>query len=392
MKLDKTNSTNYVSDIKQIILDARKHVSSVVNSTMVKSYWFIGKRIVEEEQNGENRAKYGKEIIKTLSKELTEEFGRGFSITNIKYFRQFYFTFPLNIDKKTIGHSTSDQLENQKHHLFSDKLGNLISHLSSDQLETDENIEILQLIFTKLNWTHIRQILRVKNTDARNYYIKETAKNSWVVETLDRNIATQYYERLLLSQNKQPVKDEMDAKTKHFEADKLEFVKSPSVLEFLNIPTNRAYTEQELEKAIIDNIQAFLLEMGKGYAFVERQKLIRTEVRDYYIDLVFYNYILKCFVLIDLKTNRITHQDVGQMDMYVRMFDEKEKTADDNPTLGIVLCSETDTDIARYSILKGNEHIFASKYKLYLPSEEELKAEIEREKLNFKLQMGLKDE
>ena len=195
-------------------------------------------------------------------------------------------------------------------------------------------------------------------------------------------------ERLFLSHAKKTVSKEMEMKTKHFQIDKNEFIKSPAILEFLNIPSNRSYTEADLEKAIIDNIQAFLLEMGKGYAFVERQQLIRTEVKDYFIDLVFYNYIIKCFVLIDLKTERITHQDVGQMDMYVRMYDENKKAENDNPTIGIVLCSETDQDIARYSILKGNEQIFASKYKLYLPSEEELRAEIEREKLNFKLQSG----
>jgi hypothetical protein len=183
----------------------------------------------------------------------------------------------------------------------------------------------------------------------------------------------------------------MQSKTQEFQNNKLEFIKSPNVLEFLNLPANTGYTEASLEKAILNELQKFLLELGKGYAFVERQKLIRTENRDYFIDLVFYNYILKCFVLIDLKTERITHQDVGQMDMYVRMFNEKEKSESDNPTLGIVLCSETDQDIARYSILKGNEQIFATKYKLYLPTEEELRAEIEREKLNLKLQLQKKD-
>jgi len=234
--------------------------------------------------------------------------------------------------------------------------------------------------------------MRVKNTDARNYYIKESVNNVWSVETLDRNIATQYYERLLLSHAKEPVKQEMEAKTKELKLDKNEFLKSPTVLEFLNIPAGKGYTEEQLEKAIITNIQKFLLEMGKGYAFVERQQLIKTENRKYFIDLVFYNYILKCFVLIDLKTERITHQDVGQMDMYVRMYNENIKAENDNPTIGIVLCSETDSDIAKYSILKGNEQIFASKYKLYLPTEEELRAEIEREKLNFKLQMGQSNE
>jgi len=375
MGLNKANN-NFISDIKQIVLEAKNQVYSVVNSTMVTAYWLIGKRIVEEEQEGKERAGYGKFIIENISKELTKEFGRGFSATNIKYFRQFYQIFPINL----IGHLPSDQLKSS------------IRHLASDDFKTDENAEIYQLIFTKLSWTHIRQIMRVKNIDARNYYIKESVNNAWSVETLDRNIATQYYERLLLSHAKEPVKQEMEQKTKKLKLDKNEFLKSPTVLEFLNIPAGKGYTEKQLENAIITNIQKFLLEMGKGYAFVERQQLMKTENRKYFIDLVFYNYILKCFVLIDLKTERITHQDVGQMDMYVRMYDENIKAQNDNPTIGIVLCSETDSDIAKYSILKGNEQIFASKYKLYLPTEEELKAEIEREKLNFKLQIAQKDE
>jgi predicted nuclease of restriction endonuclease-like (RecB) superfamily len=385
MKLNKRNS-NYISDIKQIISNAKKRVYSSVNSTMVQAYWLIGKRIVEEEQRGKERAEYGKQIINNVSKELTDEFGRGFSATNIRYFRQFFQLFPA----ESIYHLTGDELQNQNYHLTSDEFKKTDEHLKESNLGSNEGAGILEIIFTKLSWTHVRQILRVKNIEARNYYIRETAKNSWVVETLDRNIATQYYERLFLSHAREPVSKEMEMKTKDFQIDKNEFIKSPAILEFLNIPSNRGYTEAELEKAIIDNIQAFLLEMGKGYAFVERQQLVRTEAKDYFIDLVFYNYIIKCFVLIDLKTERITHQDVGQMDMYVRMYDENKKAENDNPTIGIVLCSETDQDIARYSILKGNEQIFASKYKLYLPTEEELRAEIEREKLNFKLQSGQK--
>ena len=383
MSLNKSNA-NYIADIKQIVSDAKAHVYSVVNSTMVKSYWLIGKRIVEEEQEGKERADYGKQIIDNLSKELTDEFGRGFSTTNIRYFRNFYQIFPFD----SIRHLSSGESENSIHHLASDTSEVSKYHLSSDEFKDDENIEIYQLIFTKLSWTHIRQIMRVKNIDARNYYIKESVNNIWSVETLDRNIATQYYERLLLSHAKELVIEEMQEKTKDFKLDKNEFLKSPTILEFLNIPAGKGYTEEQLENAIINNIQKFLLEMGKGYAFVERQQLIRTENRKYFVDLVFYNYILKCFVLIDLKTERISHQDVGQMDMYVRMYDDKIKAENDNPTIGIVLCSETDNDIARYSILKGNEQIFASKYKLYLPTEDELRAEIEREKLNFKLQMG----
>lgn len=358
----------FLVEIKQILEQARRRAYSAVNTVMVEAYWTIGKRIVEEEQNGNERAEYGSYLIKELSKELTKEFGSGFSVTNLKYFRQFYLTFA-----KAFGHALSDQSNN---------LENEISHsLSAKSFNS---------LFSKLSWTHIRQLLRVSNTDARNWYLKEAADNSWSVRTLDRNIATQYYERLLMSQIKEPVVNEMLEKTNKFAYDKLEFIKSPAVLEFLGLEANAGYKEAELEQAIINNLQKFILELGKGFAFVARQELIRTETTDYYVDLVFYNYILKCFVLIDIKTERITHQDVGQMDMYVRMYDELKRVDGDNPTLGIVLCSETDSDIARYSILKGNEHLFASKYKLFMPTEEELRAEIEREKINLKLQLSEK--
>jgi predicted nuclease of restriction endonuclease-like (RecB) superfamily len=229
--------------------------------------------------------------------------------------------------------------------------------------------------------------MRVSNPEARAWYFREVSEQSWDVRTLDRNVSTQYYERLLMSQVKKPVKKEMRSKTGKYQKDKLEFIKNPSVLEFLGLPGKTGYSEAVLEKAIIDHLQQFILELGKGFAFVERQQLIRTETSDYYVDMVFYNYILKCFVLIDLKTSRITHQDVGQMDMYVRMYDELKRNEGDNPTIGILLCSETDKDIARYSILKGNEHLFATKYKLYLPTEEELRIEIEREKEVIRLQL-----
>lgn len=358
MQLEK-NNRQYIADIKAILNDAKQQVYAAVNSTMVQAYWLIGKRIVEEEQNGKERAEYGSFLIKNLSIELTQTFGKGFSEQSLKNFRQFYLVF----NDLPISSTPWSQLPNQKS----------------------------ATLWSQLSWSHFKAIMRVTSSEARAYYVKEAAENNWSVRTLDRNIATQYYERLFLSHAKQPVIDEMQAKTKEFALDKNEFLKSPAVLEFLNISPSKGYTEAELEKAIIDNIQDFLLELGKGYAFVARQQIIKTSTRDYFIDLVFYNFILKCFVLIDLKTERISHQDVGQMDMYVRMYDEEIKAENDNPTLGIILCSETDQDIARYSILKGNEQLFASKYKLYLPTPEELKAEIEREKLNFKLQHNQKE-
>jgi predicted nuclease of restriction endonuclease-like (RecB) superfamily len=232
----------------------------------------------------------------------------------------------------------------------------------------------------------------VKDENARQWYEKESYEQTWSVRTLQRNIDTQYYYRMLKSQNKDAVEQEMRQKTYDYQNDKLEFIKNPVMAEFLGMSYNTDLTETKLEQCIITNMQKFLMEMGKGYAFVARQQHIHTEKRDYYIDLVFYNYILKCFVLIDLKTSSITHQDVGQMDMYIRMYDELKKSEDDNPTLGIVLCSETDEDIARYSVLHGNEQLFASKYKLYLPTEEELRAEIETQKAMFYLQQKDREE
>ncbi|MDQ0477524.1 YhcG family protein [Chryseobacterium sp. MDT2-18] len=333
---------NFVSDIQHILELARQKSYSAINSAMVEAYWFVGKRIVEEEQNGEERAEYGKFVVKSLATELTKALGKGFSERNLRNFRQFYLTFP------------------------------------------DE--EMRYTLCAKLSWSHIRLIMRQDNEKARNYYLKESAENNWSVRTLDRNISTLYFERLLMSQNKKEVEEEMIEKTKDFQLDPFEFIKNPTVLEFLNLPNSLSYTEKELEKALIDNLQKFILELGKGFAFVERQKLIRTDHNQFFIDLVFYNYKLKCFVLLDLKTAKISHQDIGQMDMYVRMFDDLEKSESDNPTIGIVLCTETDSDIAKYSILKGNEQLFASKYKLFLPTEEELRNEIEREKQIFNAQ------
>lgn len=311
---------------------------------MVQRNWLIGRRIVEEELNGEERAEYGLSIIKQLSKELTDIYGKGFTKTNLYSFYSFYKNFP------EIFHSVSGK---------------------SVQL---------------LSWTHYRCLIQVKDDKARSWYEKEAIEQAWSVRTLQRNISSQYYYRLLASQNPSPVEEEMKEITAPYQADKLEFIKNPVVAEFLGFSADESFTETQLKSSIISNLQKFLMELGKGYAFVARQQHIKTEKEDYFIDLVFYNYILKCFVLIDLKTSKIAHQDVGQMDMYIRMYDELKRSEDDNPTLGIVLCTETDEDIARYSILHGNEQLFASKYKLYLPTEEELRAEIESQKAIFELQ------
>ena len=308
---------------------------------MVEAYWKMGKRIVEEEQQGQARADYGKQLLKSLSKALTEEFGKGFSVGSLYYYRQFYLTFP----------------------------------------------EIFATPWRILTWSHYKRLMQVSDPEARAWYLKEAAEQMWSYRTLDRNIGSQYYHRLLLSQHKEAVVKEMKALTSpDQQADQLEFIKNPTVAEFIGLAPNSDFTETDLESAIIGNLQKFLLELGKGFSFVARQKLVRTEKRDYFIDLVFYNYLLKCFVLIDLKTSPITHQDVGQMDMYVRIYDERMRGADDNPTIGIVLCSETDEDIARYSVLHDSNRLFASKYMLYMPTEEELRAEINRQKDFYRLQ------
>jgi len=360
----------YIAEIKQILKEAKAKTFSAVNYAMIEAYWLIGKRIVEETQQGEHRANYGEQVIKNISKALTAEFGRGFSERSIWQFRQFYQMFPkLSIQRSLIA----------------------VSKSRKDSAITDRRIQS-DVFLLSLNWTHIQRIMRVTNPEARIWYLREAAEQSWDVRTLDRNISTQYYERLLMSQVKKPVIKEMQVKTGKYQKNKLEFIKNPTVLEFLGLPNNTGYKEKALEQAIIDQMQKFLLELGKGFAFVERQQYIKTETQDFYIDLVFYNYILKCFVLIELKTHKISHQDIGQLDMYVRMYDDLKKTPTDNPTIGILLCTETDNTIARYSVLKENKQLFTSKYMPFLPSEKELKAEIEKQKEIIAITFNEKEE
>jgi predicted nuclease of restriction endonuclease-like (RecB) superfamily len=344
-------SDNLLHDARQIIENSQQFAYRAVNVAMIQRNWLLGKRIVEEELQGDDRAKYGAEIIRKLSQALTHIYGSGFTKTNLYTYTDFYKTFPD------------------------------IFHTLCGKLYTTSSNSI-----PLLSWSHYRTLLQVKQPDALNWYLREATQEMWSVRTLQRNISSQYYFRLLKSQDKDSVKSEMKQLTSSFQNDKLEFIKNPVVAEFLGLSSNSDFTESELEKSIITNIQKFLMELGKGYAFVARQQHIYTEKQDYFIDLVFYNYILKCFVLIDLKTTKITHQDVGQMDMYIRMYDELKRSADDNPTLGIVLCADTDEDIARYSVMHGNEQLFASKYKTFLPTEEELRTEIEMQKRIFYLQ------
>ena len=356
-----------VNDLKTIVSKARSKAFAAVNYSLVERNWRIGKRIVEEEQNGEARAEYGKHIIEVASAALTEEFGKGFSETNIRTFRKFFLIF-RNLE---IQQTVSAESNLPKQQTLSD---NLSSHFQKGQTPP------AQFKLRLLPWSHYERLIRIEDKRARDWYAKEAFEQGWSYRTLSRNINTLYYERLLMSKDKAPVEKEMKEKTNEFQQDKLEYIKSPVVMEFLGLPSDSSLKESKLESAIIDNLEKFLMEMGKGYALVARQQHIRTEENDYYIDLVFYNYLIKSFILVDLKVNRITYQDVGQMDMYLQMYDKKKKGPDDNPTIGIILCTETDSDVARYSTLAKNDQMFAAKYKLYLPDKEDLRREIERQK------------
>ena len=334
---------NLLADSSKIIESARDVAYRAVNIVLVQRNWLLGKRIAEELMGEQTREElYGKSLVQNLATQLTKEYGSGFDFSSLYKYMRFYQCFPNILDAAS-----------PKSFL--------------------------------LSWTHYRTLLQVEDEVARKWYENEAAKETWSAKTLQRNISSQYYYRILQSPEPQRVAKEMHDITKPFQI-KDEYIKNPMIAEFLGLAQDTDFTEGTLEKAIITNLQKFLMELGKGFAFVARQQHIRTEKEDYYIDLVFYNYLLKCFVLIDLKTAKVTHQDVGQMDMYVRMYDELKKGKDDNPTIGIVLCADTDEDIARYSVLKGNEQLYASKYKLYLPSEEELRREIERQKEIYQMQ------
>lgn len=329
------SSENLVADVKAILAEARSVTVRAVNTTMVSAYWLIGKRIVVEEQKGAERATYGEGLLKKLSKELTAEFGNGFSYENLKKMRQFYKTY------------------------------------------TDEKGYTLCI---QLPWSHNRLIMRVQDHKAREWYLREAAREQWSVRQLERNINSFYYQRHL---EKGLIAENTEDKDQslHSNIDVRQFVKDPYVLEFIGLPQYPDYGEKDLENALIDKMQDFLLELGKGFSFVKRQYRISTETSHYYIDLVFYNYILKCFVLIDLKAAKLTHQDVGQMDMYIRLFDDLKRGKDDNPTIGILLCADKDETIVKYSVLNESKQIFASKYLPYLPTEEELKRELENGRL-----------
>ncbi len=337
------DTVNQLHDrIRSILLEARRRSFQAVNAAMVETYWQIGRMIVEEEQGGQDRAVYGKKLLVFLSEKLTHEFGEGFDASNLRYMRLVYLAFPIR-----------DALRHE------------------------------------LSWTHYRLISKIENERTRHFYRDEAIASQWSTRQLARQIHSFYYERLLSSQQK----TELMAETNALEAilTPQDIIKDPYVLEFLGLQNMPKLTEKELETALIDKLQAFLLELGKGFAFVGRQKRIPTENKNFYIDLVFYNILLKCYVLIDLKIGELDHADIGQMDMYVRYYEDKMRGADDNPTVGIILCSEKDAAVVKYSVLEDSQFLFASKYTLYLPTEEELATELKREMAAIRIEKQLND-
>lgn len=321
-----------VGQLRELIRDARSNALRAVDAIQVRTCWEIGRHIVEFEQGGAARAEYGKRLLPRLAESLTVEFGRGFDERNLRNMRAFFQVFP-----------------------------------------------IWNAVRTELSWTHYRTLLRVEDEQARRWYMDETAAQNWSSRALERQIGTLYYERLLASRDREPVEAEAQVNISALSSPR-EFVRDPVVLEFLGLPEAGRVLESDLEQGLMNHLQSFLLELGKGFAFVARQQRVSTETKDFYVDLVFYNYLLKCFVLFDLKSGELAHQDIGQMDMYVRMYDDLKRGPEDNPTVGIILCATKDASVVRYSVLHENEQLFASKYRLVLPTEEELRAELERDR------------
>jgi len=359
--------TRLFQDACQIIEQAQESAYRQVNETLIKRNWLLGLRI-QHEVLKDKRAEYGEQVVKVLAKELTANYGEGFTWRNLYNYIDFYSTYNeyfLNLNGgspnvQTILHALSAKSENIFH--------------------------ALRAKFPiRLSWTHYRIILQENSKEARDWYEQEAAREMWGTRTLQRNVSSQYYHRLLQSQNKDAVRGEMKQLTAPLQ-DKLEYIKNPVVAEFLGFKNRTDYTESELEQTIIDHLIPFLMEMGKGFALVDRQKHIHTEKDDYYIDMVFYNYNLRSFVLIDLKTTKLCHQDVGQMDMYVRMYDEMMLPQGHNPTIGLILCADTDDDVAHYSVLNGSDQLYAAKYLTYMPSRADLRREIEQQKEFFLLQ------
>lgn len=331
--------------LRGLIVQARQKVLRAADTAQVQTYWGIGRHIVEFEQGGEARAEYGTKLLPRLAEKLTEEFGRGFDASNLHKMKQFYLSFP-----------------------------------------------ILDALRPELSWTHYRLLLRVDESTARQWYVQEAAAQNWSTRVLERQIGSLYYERLLSSKDKAGLLVQTQQELSASPLTPRDFIRDPVMLEFLGLPDTGKLLESKLEGALMDKLQQFLLELGKGFAFVARQQRISTETQDFYIDLVFYNYLLKCFVLIDLKTGHLEHQDIGQMDMYVRMYDDLRRGEEDNPTVGILLCGSKDRSVVRYSVLKDSEQLFASKYRLVLPTEEELRLELERDREEIEARRNLESE
>lgn len=324
-----------VNDIRSIIEQGRKMAYAAAGQAAIATFWNVGRRIVEEEQNGNARAEYGAKLIRNLSEKLVPVYGNSYSKRNLDYYKKFYLLYP--------------------------------------------DMQIVNTRVHNLEWSHIRRILSVTNSQARDWYLATASQNMWSVRELDRNISTQYFERRLAAQlpleaNELPTISDKDS---------MEYIKNPVVAEFMGFRRDSKFSETELEQALIDNLEKFILELGRGFAFVERQQHIVTETDDFFIDLVFYNYKMKRFIIFDLKTHKLTHQDIGQLDMYVRMYDDLVKGEDDQPTIGVLLCTDTDKTIAHYSVLNDSDQLYAAKYLTYMPSEEELSREIEQQRRFF---------
>ncbi|MCG8733585.1 PDDEXK nuclease domain-containing protein [Tenacibaculum finnmarkense] len=327
--MEKEISSILINSVRLLIQNAQKNAVRAINQERVLLYWNIGKHIVEEEQNGNERANYGSYLIKTLAKELTKDFGSGFSFRQLNFCRQFYSTFP-----------------------------------------------IVNALRSQLNWTQYRLLLPIENKDKRSYYIEESCKNNWSARQLERQINSQLYERLLLSSDKEKVL--AIAKNEATIQNPTDIIKDPMVLEFLGLKQKSNYYEKDLEQALITNIQSFLLELGNGFSFIARQKRIQLEDDDFFIDLVFYNRLLRCFVLVELKTHKVTHQDIGQLQMYVNYYDRIEKQPEENPTIGILLCADKNDSMVKFALPEDNKAILASKYQMYLPSEAEILAQLKK--------------
>ncbi len=354
-----SSPTTLYRNVRAVLESARSSAYRAVNTAMVQAYWHVGRLIVEHEQEGRSRAGYGEALIVTLARRLTRELGRGFDERNLWYMRSFFEAFPIVNAVRSQSPSPATR----------SREGHGVSRLH-------ESLPTVPSLRPELSWTHYRLLLRVQDSEAREWYLHEAADQHWSSRQLDRQISVLYYERLVTSRKTAPVRKE--ARSKLAAVTPEVFIRDPYVLEFLELKDYPGLRESAVEQTIVDNLQSFLLELGKGFSFVTRQKRVRFEDEDFYVDLVFYNYLLRCFVLVDLKVGKLTHQDIGQMDAYVRMFDAHARVPGDNPTIGLILCSRKNEAIAKYSVLGEGRQIFAAKYVQVLPSERELKREIER--------------